>query len=644
MLSKIYTRAKKSKAKELALDHRGLSQLQDVTDLNKYKQLQVLRLNGNALFNFSGLVHTRTLEELYLQYNQIVDLDNFPTLPQLKILDLSSNRLESIPTLNLPRLSDLNLEGNNLTATSLTGLPRSVRILNLRNNRLADLNQVLEALSQCSHLESLDLSLNPLTTSNPEYQKSIIRFFPTLRVLNGHNVQTPTTQQNQRNVSETPAPNIRRTYKLRYERLTQHPRPEHFKLSETTLPTKVDLISLSPVFSPQNWQVWDQGNLGSCTAFAMLSTVHYYDSTTQPSTLFQYYNERLQDGDVNDDNGSTLSQATQCLAKYGYCTAESWPYDPNQFMTAPPQSCYDQALPNIEDKNLQFESIDYSQQTIMHRLAQNCPIVMGISVYESFESEVVATTGQVPMPKPNEQLLGGHAVSIVGYDTTTCKWKVRNSWGPNWGDQGYFYLPFDYICEGQLASDLWSAKQGFIVPSPAILSSFRASAPSLSINNEPGSPRYYTTIFESEGPAPKTKLPLRSTAISVLMIDPSLLSKSIDNAIQDLPSIETVITTVIGILTLIQQIVQDILTVSGGPVTNLTLDQKAGLVIQCSGTIIDALLNKKIITGNLALAANSSIKSMSIQQAQSKSKFAWWKPKRQQQVTVANPSFGIIVS
>ena len=84
--------------------------------------------------------------------------------------------------------------------------------------------------------------------------------------------------------------------------------------------------------------------------------------------------------------------------------------------------------------------------------------MFGFSVYESFESQAVADTGTVPMPAPGEALLGGHAVLIVGYNDATHRFRVRNSWGPDWGDGGYFTMPYAYVTDPNLASDFWTVR------------------------------------------------------------------------------------------------------------------------------------------------------------------------------------------
>ena len=89
-------------------------------------------------------------------------------------------------------------------------------------------------------------------------------------------------------------------------------------------------------------------------------------------------------------------------------------------------------------------------------LAQGYPFVFGFSVYESFMSPEVATTGEVPLPPRGEQLIGGHAVLAVGYDDSIQSFIVRNSWGPKWGLKGYCLMPYGYLTDSQLARDFWA--------------------------------------------------------------------------------------------------------------------------------------------------------------------------------------------
>lgn len=87
------------------------------------------------------------------------------------------------------------------------------------------------------------------------------------------------------------------------------------------------------------------------------------------------------------------------------------------------------------------------------------PVVFGFAVYSGFISPAVCSTGKLNMPTRRESFLGGHAVLCVGYDDATQRIIVRNSWGTNWGDKGYFTMPYEYISNSNLADDIWSLQQ-----------------------------------------------------------------------------------------------------------------------------------------------------------------------------------------
>jgi len=63
------------------------------------------------------------------------------------------------------------------------------------------------------------------------------------------------------------------------------------------------------------------------------------------------------------------------------------------------------------------------------------------------------------MPKPGEEMIGGHAVLAVGYDDKTQRFIVRNSWGTTWGIKGYFTMPYPYLLDANLADDFWTIRQ-----------------------------------------------------------------------------------------------------------------------------------------------------------------------------------------
>jgi C1A family cysteine protease len=225
------------------------------------------------------------------------------------------------------------------------------------------------------------------------------------------------------------------------------------------LPKKVGALPPSADLRPGCPAVYDQGDLGSCTANAIAGALQF-DAARQglpagtPSRLFIYYNERVLEGTVATDSGAQIRDGIKSVAQWGDCPETEWPYDVNQFAVEPPQSCYSDAAKHLA---VLYESVDQDLNDLRGCLAAGFPFVFGFTVYQSFESEAVAQTGVVPLPGWFERPLGGHAVMAVGYDDASSRFTVRNSWGPDWGDQGYFYFPYEYMT-GRLSSDFWTIR------------------------------------------------------------------------------------------------------------------------------------------------------------------------------------------
>jgi C1A family cysteine protease len=221
------------------------------------------------------------------------------------------------------------------------------------------------------------------------------------------------------------------------------------------LPTSVDLRPKCP-------PVLDQGQLGSCTANA-LANAHLFDQMAEndpqdqlPSRLFIYWNERDLEGSVKSDSGAQIRDGIKVLAKLGAPPESAWPYDIAKFAVKPPATAYQAALSEVA---IGYQRVTQSLPQLKGALAAGFPMVFGFTVYESFESDAVAKTGIVPMPGPTERSLGGHAVMAVGYDDSLQAFRVENSWGPGWGQNGFFTIPYAYLASADLASDFWTIRQ-----------------------------------------------------------------------------------------------------------------------------------------------------------------------------------------
>jgi C1A family cysteine protease len=219
------------------------------------------------------------------------------------------------------------------------------------------------------------------------------------------------------------------------------------------LPKSADLRKQCP-------PVYNQGALGSCTANAIAAAIEFERikqklSRFVPSRLFIYYNERVIEGTVRSDSGAQIRDGIKSVASQGACPEPEWPYDIAKFATRPTARAYKDAT---MDRAVSYQSLVQDLNQMKGCIASGYPFVFGFTVYQSFESPVVAQTGHAWMPQWGERPVGGHAVMAVGYNDGSQWFIVRNSWGAGWGLKGYFTLPYAYLIQPGLASDFWTIR------------------------------------------------------------------------------------------------------------------------------------------------------------------------------------------
>jgi C1A family cysteine protease len=226
-----------------------------------------------------------------------------------------------------------------------------------------------------------------------------------------------------------------------------------YKLASiTTLPARVDLRQYASAIE-------DQGNLGSCTGNAIAGAIELIDrknnKTLEISRLFIYYQERLLEGSIYYDAGAYIRDGIKACYTYGAPLETLWPYTENKFATRPTTAAYADALKRKVTGYAKCANF----AAVKNAIAAGTPVIIGFTVYDSFESDAVANTGMMPYPNTRtESQLGGHAVCIVGYDDTLAggRFICRNSWGTSWGDQGYFYMPYQVIQDTRMSNDFWT--------------------------------------------------------------------------------------------------------------------------------------------------------------------------------------------
>jgi C1A family cysteine protease len=228
---------------------------------------------------------------------------------------------------------------------------------------------------------------------------------------------------------------------------------EKLKVDNVILPSSVDLSDKMP-------PILDQGSLGSCGPSQISNSMRYCLSKLkfdefQPSRLYMYYFARLAEGSsLDQDTGITIRGGLKAIQKYGACSENNWGYNIPKFTERPNNDCIVAGRSHMSE--FRYIRVQQSLVNIKQAIFGGFPVIIGVKLYKSFESNQVAKTGDVPMPNiRKEAYLGGHCVSIVGFDDTTQRFKLSNTWSTSWGNKGYFTLPYDYILDTSLASDLW---------------------------------------------------------------------------------------------------------------------------------------------------------------------------------------------
>jgi len=242
-----------------------------------------------------------------------------------------------------------------------------------------------------------------------------------------------------------------------YKAMKASPDARHYEpsaaIAAAVLPPKVDL-------RPHMTPILNQGDTNSCVAHAVAGTYDYWVKKLQGkdvelSRLFVYYNARWRDNCQDKDEGATIQFAVDSLGEFGVCTEGVWPFNPKVVNLKPNPPAYQEGvLFRVQSKRKVPTDLTAWKQS----LAQGLPIVFGCLLFDSFD-DCTNRGGVVPMPDPKDVARAehdSHAMCCVGYSDVEKVFIVRNSWGPDWGDQGYCYMPYNYLMSDKFNDgDCW---------------------------------------------------------------------------------------------------------------------------------------------------------------------------------------------
>lgn len=204
--------------------------------------------------------------------------------------------------------------------------------------------------------------------------------------------------------------------------------------------------SLSAQVDLRKWDsaIEDQGRLGSCSALAMTSAyelmLNQINSYVELSDLFIYYNTRLPLNEQANDLGATIRDTVKSVETYGVCREALWPYDITKFDDPPTPEAYQDGLTRKLSNPVRLVTLVEGIDCVN----SGRPFICGMEIFLSFmfldSQNAVVKTPLTDMDASQ----GYHAMSIVGYDLNQKQFIAKNSFGMDWGDAGYCYIPFSY--------------------------------------------------------------------------------------------------------------------------------------------------------------------------------------------------------
>ena len=200
---------------------------------------------------------------------------------------------------------------------------------------------------------------------------------------------------------------------------------------------------------------YDQLDTNSCAAQAVAKIMRHAAKAQFDFSRNQiYWDARSFNHEETDDAGCGMRDAIDAVSKWGAADEVYWPFTKENLLHAPSHAARNNAA-RLADYAKLYARVTPSLDILTSIISGGEPFVFGMAVYESFEGSKVAKTGIMEMPTQGQRMLGRHAVTGTGFDHDVRQIKVLNSWGQDWGENGFFFMPFDYILNSSVCDDFW---------------------------------------------------------------------------------------------------------------------------------------------------------------------------------------------
>ena len=234
------------------------------------------------------------------------------------------------------------------------------------------------------------------------------------------------------------------TYRVMPENIVQ-PLEETYVPIGGRLPAEADLRQFFT-------RVKDQGQLGSCTAFSVVSVYEYFIKRDQGkevdlSELFAYQSarRRMPKDRIQVEEGTSIYDVISSMGEDGICLEVDHPYTVEN-LQEPDDNAINAAKEHKISKAL---NVECNLDDMKSAISQGYPIIVSLRIFEQLSS----STGFVPRPTETEcqnEEEAYHAMVLCGYSDKDKVFIVRNSWGERFGDKGYCYIPYSYITDPNL--------------------------------------------------------------------------------------------------------------------------------------------------------------------------------------------------